>query len=77
LFELPEVHRVLEEHRVTLDKFSDSLSKRSIYADDEVDLATSDTNVRGVLNKIARDSEHKMWDIGWRDEKKTILIAGF
>jgi hypothetical protein len=46
---------------------------RSIYTNDEVDLTVSDTDLRGVLNKVVRDSEHKLWVIKRKGEKGEIL----
>ena len=77
LADLPEVRRVLEANRVTVLRVSDYAYYPSIYSNKEVDLSISETDVRGVLNKIARDSEHNLWVLGWRDKKKRTLALGF
>jgi len=76
LADLPEVHSLLEENKITVFKYGDYVYYPSIYTK-EVDLSISDTDVRGVLNKIVRDSEHKLWVVGWRDEKKDSLTISF
>lgn len=76
LADLPEVHSLLEENKITLFKYGDYVYYPSIYTK-EVDLSISDTDVRGVLNKIVRDSEHKLWVVGWRDAKKDSLTISF
>lgn len=76
LADLPEVHSLLEENKITLFKYGDHVYYPSIYTK-EVDLSISDTDVRGVLNKVVRDSEHKLWVVGWRDGKKDSLTISF
>lgn len=76
LADLPEVHSLLEANKITVFKYGDYIYHPSIYTK-EVDLSISDTDVRGVLNKVVRDSEHKFWVVGWRDEKKDSLTISF
>lgn len=76
LADLPEVHSLLEANKITVFKYGDYIYHPSIYTK-EVDLSISDTDVRGVLNKIVRDSEHKLWVVGWRDAKKDSLTISF
>ncbi|HEX7772669.1 MAG TPA: hypothetical protein VF435_09630, partial [Pyrinomonadaceae bacterium] len=76
LADLPEVHSLLEANKITVFKYGDYVYYPSIYTK-EVDLSISDTDVRGVLNKVVRDSEHKLWVVGWRDEKKDSLTISF
>lgn len=76
LADSPEVHSLLEANKISLFKYGDYVYYPSIYTK-EVDLSISDTDVRGVLNKVIRDSEHKLWVVGWRDEKKDSLTISF
>lgn len=70
--DLPEVENLLRVHEMTVWKLGYP-SRRSVYSDDEVDLTISDTDVRGVLNKVVRDSEHKLWVVRRKGEKNEIL----
>jgi hypothetical protein len=73
---LDEVRKLLESHKMKLDKH-DYKSDRSIYSDDNVDLSISDTNVRGVLNKVIRESEHKLWVVSRVADEKNVFYLGF
>jgi hypothetical protein len=75
--DLPEVRTLLESKNITVSRVSDYAYSPSIYSNKEVDLSISDTDVRGVLNKVVKDSEHKLWVIGWRNEKKDSLTISF
>ena len=75
--DIPEVKRLLESNQKTIAKYSDYAYSPSIYTKKDVDLSISETNVRGVLNRIARDSEHKGWSIGWRPGDKNVLSIRF
>ena len=76
IVELPEVKALLKAEKVkALNRYYST--RRSIYADDEIDLSISNTDVRGVLNKIARDSEHKIWFIERIGEKREDLLVSF
>jgi len=42
----------------------------------EVDLSVSATDLKGILNKVIRQSERKFWVVGRRREQtKTILMS--
>ena len=77
LTDLPEVRTLLEAASITVRKVSDYPYKPSIYSNMDVDLSISDTDVRGVLNKVVRDSEYKLWIMGWGNEKKNSLTISF
>jgi hypothetical protein len=77
VLELPEVQSLMASNEIRIDRFSDYVDRRSIYADDEVDLSISKTNVRSVLNKVIRDSEHKMWVIELTGKNKENLLISF
>jgi hypothetical protein len=75
ILDLVEVQNLLTSCRTGIEKYYYP-SRRSIYSNDEVDLSISNTNVRGVLNKVARDSEHKIWVVEmYGDEKNKLLIS--
>ena len=42
---------------------------------DGLRLAIANTDVRGVLNKIARETEHKIWSLERVGEKKELLLT--
>jgi hypothetical protein len=57
---ISEVQKLLTSNNIGVERM-DYPYHRSIYSNDEVDLSTSNTDVRGVLNKVVRVSEHKIW----------------
>lgn len=69
---LPEVKSFLDAHSMTAWQLRHP-TYRSVYTNNEVDLTVSDTDLRGVLNKVVRDSEHKLWVIKRKGEKGEIL----
>lgn len=75
--DVPEVKRMLEENRKTLFKYGDYVKFPSIYTKQGVDLSISNTTVRGVLNRVVRDSEHTSWSIGWVSGNKDALSIRF
>src|SRR5215213_2560201 len=66
---LPEVLQLLETSAVSVRPY-DYPYRGSIYSTDDVNLEISDTNVRGVLNHMAKQTEHKMWSLERVGEKK-------
>jgi hypothetical protein len=70
----PEVKQFLEANKVPVLPYVYTYG-RSIYFNDKVDLRISNTDVRGVLNHIARESEHKIWSIERDSDKKSILLT--
>jgi type II secretory pathway component GspD/PulD (secretin) len=78
LADLPEVLNLLEANKIRIMRLSDyPYSTKSIYSNDQVDFAISDTDVRGVLNKTVRDGEYKLWVLGWWNEKKDTISISF
>lgn len=75
--DVPEVKRTLEVNHKTLYKHGDYVKSPSIYTKEDVDLSISNTTVRGVLNRVVRDSEHTSWSIGWVPGDKTALSIRF
>jgi hypothetical protein len=70
---LPEVRKLLEANGVTVKPY-DYLNYRSIYSDD-VNLAMTNTDVREVLNNIARRTEHKIWSLERLGEKRELPLT--
>lgn len=73
---LPEVTSFLNAYRLTAWQ-QGYPTYPSIYTNDEVDLSISDTDLRGVLNKVVRDSEHKLWVIKRKGKQGKILQIDF
>ena len=73
----PEVKRLLDSQGKRLAKYSDYAYSPSIYTNKDVDLSTSSTTVRGILNKIIRDSEHREWSIGWQPGGRDVVSLRF
>lgn len=71
---LPEVRELLEANGVTVKPY-DYPYRRSIYSDDNVNLTITDTDVRGILNNIARRTEHKIWSLERVGEKRELLLT--
>lgn len=76
IFVLPEVKNLLRANNIDA-KREYYISKRSIYSDENVDLGASNTNVRGILNKIVRVSEHKIWTIAMSGKQHNKLVISF
>lgn len=75
--DIPEAKRMLEANRKTLYKYGDYVKYPSIYAKKDVDLSISHTTVRGVLNRVIRESEHNLWSIGWARGDRDALSIRF
>lgn len=71
---LPEVQKLLQANSV-IGKPYDYPYRRSIYSKDDVDLTITHSDVRGVLNNIARRSEHKIWSLERVGEKRELLLT--
>lgn len=73
--ELPEVKIFLDSHNLTVFRLGPP-TYRSIYSNDAVDLSISNTNVRGVLNKIIKESEHTSWVLKRRGVAQSTIYLG-
>ena len=76
ILDLPEIRDLVEAAKLETMKGVYGTG-RSIYADDEVKLGISHTNVRGVLNKVIRDSEYKLWVVDRIGDKRESLEISF
>jgi hypothetical protein len=74
VLDLPEVRRLLEQSAVTVQPYNYPYA-RSIYSTDKVEVAISNTDVRGVLNHIAKQTEHKIWSLERVGENKELLLT--
>lgn len=73
---LPEVKSLLDTQNMSVWRLGPP-TYRSVYSNDDVDLSISDTDVRGVLNKIIKDSEHKLWTVNRRSGSHNVLEINF
>jgi hypothetical protein len=60
IVELPEVAALLKANGITASHYG-YYYHPSPYANEKVDLSVSGTDLRGVLNKVIRETEHNMW----------------
>jgi hypothetical protein len=75
VMDLPEVKNFLDVNDVTVSRL-EYPTYASVYSNEDLDLSISNTNVRGVLNKIVRDSEYKIWIMKRGGEKmRTVQIS--
>lgn len=77
IVELPEVVNLLKVSGITASRYAYSYHYPSLYTNDKVDLSISGTDVRGVLNKVIKDSEHKMWMVSRSGKNLSSLDIGF
>ena len=77
IIELPEVVNLLKANEIIASRYAYSYRYPSIYTDETVDLSISKTDVRGVLNKVVKDSEHKMWMVSRSGQNLNSLDVSF
>ena len=75
--DLPEVQNLLKANGISPSHYGYFERYPSLYTNDKVDLRISETNVRGILNKVVRESEHKMWIVSRSGKNLTSLEIGF
>jgi hypothetical protein len=75
LLNLPEVDELITANGLEADRLG-SPHRQSIYAND-ADLSANSTDLRSLLNKIIRESEHNSWTLKWADKKKKTFELGF
>jgi hypothetical protein len=71
---LPEVRQLLKANDLSVRQY-DYAYRRSIYSNDDVHLAMTNTDVRGLLNHIAKETEHKVWSLERVGEKRELLLT--
>lgn len=75
ILNLPEVTRLMTTEKVTADRYG-YINYPSIYANN-ADLSTQHTDVRSLLNKIIRESEHNVWVLRWSQKDRREFELGF
>jgi hypothetical protein len=75
IVELPEVVALLKSNGITASHYGYSYTP-SHYTNEKLDLSISETDVRGVLNKVIRESEHNMWMVSRSGKKLSSLDIG-
>ncbi|HKO41649.1 MAG TPA: hypothetical protein VJU84_00040 [Pyrinomonadaceae bacterium] len=71
---LQEVRTLFRRRKVSIGRFNYPASP-SVFTEDHVDLSISDTDVRGVLNRIIRNSEHKFWIVQRLEQTKAVRLG--
>jgi hypothetical protein len=74
--ELPEVRDLLKVHNVSALNFGSLPSDRIVFPVN-VDLNCAATNVRGILNRIIRESNSKLWVVGWDNTRRDTIYINF
>lgn len=75
ILNLPEVAKLMTAEKVTADRYG-YINYPSIYANN-ADLSTQHTDVKSLLNKIIRESEHTLWVLCWSQKAKREFELGF
>ena len=76
IIDLPNVKTLLKKENVEILK-RDYLESNYLYPDDEIEISISNSDVRGILNKIIGDSVHKFWLVERIGDKKESLLVSF
>jgi len=74
IVELPEVVSLLKANGITPSHHGYFYGD---YTNKKVDLSISRTDVRGVLNKVIRETEHNMWIVSRSGKNLSSLDIGF
>lgn len=61
LAQLSEVRALLVAHKTSISNVISASAAPRVKWKEEIDSSISDTNVKGLLNKIVRDSDAKLW----------------
>lgn len=75
LLNLPEVKRLMAAEKVTAERFS-YVYYPSIYANN-ADLSAQNIEMRSLLNKIIRESEHNIYLLRWSRKDRREFELGF
>lgn len=74
IIKLPTVDRLMTSYGMVIDRL---FWGRGVYVKNDVDLSISNTNVRGILNKLIRISPNKTWFIERSGKKNDQLLISF
>lgn len=77
IVELPEVVDLLKANGVTASHYGYFYRSPNTHTDSNLSLSISNTDVRGILNKVIRESEHKMWIVSRSGDGLKSLDIGF
>lgn len=77
IVELPEVADLLKANGINASHYGYPYQFPSGYTNDKVDLSISGADVRGVLNKVIRESEYKMWMVSRSGNNLSSLDVSF
>lgn len=75
LYNIPEIKALIDANGLEAGTLGYP-HKPSIYAND-ADLSDKHTNLRSLLNKIIRESEHNSWTLQWLDKEHKTFEIGF
>ena len=75
LLDAPEVTELMTAEKVTADRFGYPY-RASMYSNN-VDLSAQNMDLRSLLNKIIRESEHNFYLLHWTQKDKRELAIGF
>lgn len=76
ILDLPAIKAWLEAEKLEA-RTPSNFTGSSIYKDDKLKLDISHTNVRGVLNRVIKDSEFKLWVVDRIGDKRESLEISF
>jgi len=77
IVDLPEVESLLKANGITASHYGYAYSYPTPNTNEKVDLSMSDTDLRGVLNKVIRETEHNMWMISRSGKNLSSLDLSF
>ena len=77
LLSCPKSWALLKANGITASHYGYLYGFPSPYTNEKVDLSISVTDVRGVLNKVIRDTEHNMWMVSRSGRNRSSLDLGF
>ena len=75
--ELPEVTALLKANGITASHYGYSYQYPSRYTNEKVDLSMSGTDVRGILNRVIKETEHNMWMVSRSGKNLNSLDISF
>ena len=76
IVELPEVVTLLRTNGITASHYGYGYTP-SLHTNQRIDLSISGTDVRGILNKVIRETEHNMWIVSRSGKDLTSLDLSF
>jgi hypothetical protein len=77
ILQLPEVNSLMASNGIGIPILTDYPYQQSTHASNAIDLSAFNTDVRGILNKVIRDSEYKIWVVEMSGKNKDKLLISF